>query len=90
VNWKGRTALHCAAFANRPLTVFLLLLHGAKRDVLNKERLTAKDEADNKGSEECLKLLETKLGACVVVLFFDEIVLVLPPRRDRCIALSQP
>ena len=61
VNWKGRTALHCAAIANRPLSVSLLLLHGAKKDVLSKDRVTALEDADLRSHERCKALLETAI-----------------------------
>ena len=53
MNWKGRTALHCAAIANRPLSVSLLLLHGARKDVLSKDRVTAVEDADLRSHERC-------------------------------------
>ena len=53
MNWRGRTALHCAAIANRPLSVFLLLLHGAKKDVLSKDRVTAVEDADLRSHDRC-------------------------------------
>ena len=53
MNWKGRTALHCAAIANRPLSVVLLLLHGARKDVLSKDRVTAVEEADLRSHDRC-------------------------------------
>ena len=53
VNWRGRTALHCAAIADRPLSVFLLLLHGARKDVLSKDRKTAVEDADLRSNDRC-------------------------------------
>ena len=53
MNWRGRTALHCAAIADRPLSVFLLLLHGARKDVLSKDRKTAVEDADLRSNDRC-------------------------------------
>ena len=92
VNWKGRTALHCAAIANRPLSVSLLLLHGAKKDVLSKDRVTAIEDADLRSHERCKALLETAIESlstrkCQAIMA-DDVPLLSSLPWEACVRLS--